>query len=154
MRIAIDADCNGIQLKETLLNDLVASGFNLTDLNHSSGQVGCDYPDVALNMATRIQDGQFEKGILVCGTGLGMAIVANKVPGIYAGACSDIYAAERLCKSNNAQIITLGAQVTGPESAKAIVRVFMESKFEGGRSLPKFQKIQAIESRFAVPVSP
>lgn len=153
MKIAIDADCNGTQLKETLLEFLRASGFDICDLNHSEGLIDCDYPDVALNMATKIQAGEFEKGILICGTGLGMAIVANKVPGVYAGACSDIYAAERLCRSNNAQVITLGAQVTGPESAKVIVRVFLESTFDGGRSQPKVEKIHAIESRYAAPAS-
>ena len=74
-----------------------------------------------------------------------MAITANKVKGIYAGACDDVYAAERLRKSNNAQIITLGSKVIGEESAKAVVSVFLKSDFQGGRSMPKFSRIQEIE---------
>jgi hypothetical protein len=89
---------------------------------------------------------EFSKGVLICGTGLGTAITANKLKGVYAGACEGIFAAERLAKSNNAQIITLGARVTGPETARIIVNAFIETEFQGGRALPKVTRIQDIEN--------
>lgn len=146
MRIVIDSDCNGNDLKQALIAHLRDSGHEVVDLAFNVGAPECHYPDVALNLARRIQAGEFGKGILICGTGLGMAITANKVPGVYAGACSDIYSAERLAKSNNAQVICLGAQVTGIESAKLLVRTFIESEFGAGRSLPKYTRIQQIEN--------
>lgn len=145
MRIVIDSDCNGHELKHALMAHLDNTGHEVVDLHFTDGKCECHYPDVALNLARKIQTGEFTKGILICGTGLGMAITANKVPGVYAGACSDIYSAERLAKSNNAQIIALGAQVTGIESAKLLVQTFVSSEFGGGRSLPKYTRIQEIE---------
>lgn len=149
MKIAIDSDCNGDALKSQLVSYLTESGYSVQDLHFSATKDDVDYPDVAINLAHSIRDGQFDKGILVCGTGQGMAIVANKVPGVYAGACSDIYAAERLCKSNGAQIIALGALVTGLESAKSIVKVFVDSEFQGGRSAPKVEKIKGYEAQLS-----
>ena len=146
MKIAIDADCNGTLLKEQLVQHFSLCGRPLEDLNFTGGNRDCDYPEVAINMARRIQQGDFDKGILICGTGLGMAIAANKVKGVFAGACSDIYAAERLAKSNNAQIIAIGALVTGPESAKTIVSAFLDSEFQGGQSERKIGKIRAFEA--------
>src|SRR5690606_2736485 len=86
-----------------------------------------DYPDVAEEVANAIVRGECERGILLCGTGLGMAIAANKVPGIRAATCHDVYSAERAQKSNNAQILTLGARVIGPELAKKVVSAWLES---------------------------
>jgi ribose 5-phosphate isomerase B len=145
MRIVIDSDCNGHELKTPLIAYLAERGHEVVDLAYTAGRPECHYPDVALNLARRIQSGEFTKGILICGTGLGMAITANKLAGVYAGACSDIFAAERLAKSNNAQIIALGAQVTGAESAKLIAQAFIDATFQGGRSLAKFTRIQEIE---------
>jgi len=145
MRIVIDSDCNGHDHKRALVSHLSEIGHEVVDLDFTASKSECHYPDVALNLARKIQSGEFAKGILICGTGLGMAITANKVPGVYAGACNDIYSAERLAKSNNAQIIALGAQVTGIESAKLLVGAFISSEFGGGRSLPKYTRIQEIE---------
>jgi ribose 5-phosphate isomerase B len=83
--------------------------------------------------------------VLICGTGLGMAMVANKVEGIFAGVCHDVYSAERLRKSNDAQILTLGARVVGPELAKTIVSAWLKSEFEAGRSLPKVERMRELE---------
>lgn len=145
MRVVIDADQNGEELKKILVGSLREAGHEVVDLGYTAAHPESHYPDVAYNLARRIQTGEFAKGVLICGTGLGMAIAANKVKGVYAGACESIYAAERLAKSNNAQIITLGAQVTGAESAKMLVRAFVESEFQGGRSLPKVTRIREIE---------
>ena len=147
MKIAIDSDCNGDALKRIVIEKLGREAFEIVDLNYSASDPECDYPDVAIHLAQRIQYGEFEKGILICGTGLGMAIAANKVRGVYAGSCSDIYAAERLAKSNNAQIIAIGALVTGPESAISIISAFLKSGFQGGPSMRKVNKIKAFEAR-------
>lgn len=147
MKIAIDADSNGCILKKEILAYIRELGYNIKDLAYLEKNKGKDYPDVAYNLAKKIQNKEFDKGILICGTGLGMAIMANKVPGVYAGACNDVYAAERLRKSNNAQILTLGSKVIGEESAKSVAVVFIRSDFEGGRSIPKYNRIQEIEKK-------
>ncbi|HTU02457.1 MAG TPA: RpiB/LacA/LacB family sugar-phosphate isomerase, partial [Candidatus Sulfotelmatobacter sp.] len=88
------------------------------------------------------------RGILMCGTGIGMAITANKVPGVRAATCHDTYSAERARKSNNAQILTMGARVIGPELAKTIVDAWLASEFEGGGSAPKVEKIMEYDEKF------
>lgn len=145
MKLAIDSDKNGMELKKTLLEHLKAKQADITDLDYLNTHEAGDYPDIAYNLALKIKNGEYWRGILICGTGLGMAICANKVQGVYAGACTDAYEAERLVKSNNAQIITLGALVTGVESAKTIINAWLASVFEGGRSLPKVARIREIE---------
>jgi len=107
-----------------------------------------DYPDIALRVAEDIASGKHERGILICGTGIGMAIVANKVPGVRAAQVSDVYQAERARKSSDAQIMTLGAQVVGSELAKMLVDAWLRSEYAGGRSAPKVDKIKAIDERF------
>ncbi|MBC7190109.1 RpiB/LacA/LacB family sugar-phosphate isomerase, partial [Candidatus Aerophobetes bacterium] len=104
-----------------------------------------DYPDKAKEVAEAVARGEFDRGILLCGTGIGMAIAANKVRGIRAACCHDIYSAERARKSNNAQIMTMGAFVIGVELAKMLVDAWLRSEFQGGRSLPKVEKIMKIE---------
>lgn len=145
MKLAIDADSNGLELKQVLIQLLTEKEIDFTDLKYLGSNPDSHYPDVTYHLAKKIQAGQFDRGILICGTGLGMAITANKVKGVYAGSCNDVYCAERLQKSNNAQILTLGAQVTGLESAKIIVCAWLNSEFGGGRSLPKVTRIQEIE---------
>lgn len=145
MKIAIDADNNGAKLKKELLARLSEMGYDIRDLAFLDHNKDKDYPDVAYNLADKIRKKEFDRGILICGTGLGMAIMANKVPGVYAGACSDVYAAERLCKSNNAQVLTLGSKVMGEGSAIAVAEAFIKSEFQGGGSLPKYNRIREIE---------
>ena len=146
MKIAIDADKNGAELKKALIELMKEKGTDYTDLDFLASYPGKDYPDVAYNLALRICEKEYDRGILICGTGLGMAICANKLKGVYAGTCNDAYAAERLVKSNNAKIITIGALVTGVESAKTIISVWLDSEFKGGKSLPKVERIKEIES--------
>ena len=98
MRVVIDSDCNGHELKKILVQSLRESGHEVVDLDFSKANPDSNYPDVALNLGRKIQKGEFPKGVLICGTGLGMAITANKLKGVYAGACEGIYAAERLAK--------------------------------------------------------
>lgn len=142
--VAIGADDAGYNLKEIIKQHLEAQGIEVADYGPSTPDP-IDYPDVAVVLARDIAAHKFERGILICGTGIGMAITANKVPGVYAAQAHDTYSAERARKSNNAQIITLGARVIGPELAKQIVDVWMASEFQGGNSARKVEKIAAIE---------
>lgn len=145
-RVAIDSDMIGMELKKVILKFLKEKCVEFEDLDYLGTHPDLDYPDVAYNLSLKIQRKEFDRGILICGTGLGMAMCANKVKGVYAGACSDVYAAERLVKSNNAQILALGALVTGTESAKNIVAAWLVSEFQGGCSLPKVQRMNEIET--------
>lgn len=146
MRLAIDADDAAINLKNTILAHLVEKGFNIDDLQYSKGRKA-NYPEIAYNLAKKIQSGEYDRGILICGTGLGMAIVANKVKGVYAGSCHDVYSAERLAKSNDANVLTMGERVIGPELAKMVVDAWLGSRFDGGRSIPKVQEMRDIENQ-------
>ena len=144
MRIAVDSDDAGLDLKAALVEHLRASGAVVEDLNFvAAGKA--DYPDIGYNLARRVAGHEFDRGLLICGTGLGMAMIANKVEGIFAGVCHDVYSAERLRKSNDAQILTLGARVIGPEAAKSVVTAWLHSEFEAGRSLPKVERMRELE---------
>ena len=147
-RIALGCDHNAFRLKELIKEHLKSLGRDVEDYGvHSEDPV--DYPDIAERVAEAIAEGKHDRGILICGTGLGMAISANKVPGVYAATCHDAYSAERARKSNNAQVITFGAQVIGPELARALVDVWLDSEFQGGRSQPKVDKIRKIEEKYS-----
>ena len=146
LRVAIDCDDAGTLLKEAICDFLQEVGVEAVDLAYAS-DTPATYPEIGYNLALAVQRGDFSRGILICGTGLGMAIVANKVEGVYAGVCHDVYSAERLRKSNNAQILTLGARVVGPELAKMIVRAWLLSESTDGRSLPKIDRLRALERR-------
>lgn len=144
MKVGIGADDAGFALKEALKQHLTSQGVQVLDYGPPFAEP-VDYPDVALVLARDIAAHRLERGILVCGTGIGMAITANKVTGVYAAQAHDTYSAERARKSNNAQIITLGARVIGSEVAKQIVDAWMRSEFQGGASARKVDKIAAIE---------
>ena len=146
MRIAIDCDDAAVELKDAIYKHILSKGFEIDDLNYS-GSGHKFYPEIGYNLALKIQSGEYERGILLCGTGLGMAIIANKVEGVYAGVCHDVYSAERLRKSNNAQILTMGARVIGTEHAKKIVDAWLDSEFEGRGSSPKVEQIHILEEK-------
>jgi len=146
MKFAIDCDDAGLPLKQPIMEQLRALGVDVTDLNRSA-QSKVDYPDIGYNLAKKISAKEFERGILICGTGLGMAMVANKVEGVFAGTCHDVYSAERLSKSNNAQVLTMGARVIGPELAKMVVVAWVKSEFEAGRSLSKVERMRELERK-------
>ena len=146
MRIAVDCDDAGVELKRVLVEHLRGLGADVQDLN-LLGEKQADYPDIGYNLARRVADKEFDRGVLICGTGLGMCMIANKVAGVYAGVCHDVYSAERLRKSNDAQIITMGARVIGPELAKTVVSAWLKSEFEAGRSGPKVARMRELENR-------
>jgi ribose 5-phosphate isomerase B len=147
MKVAIGSDQNGLNLKNIVKEYITFKGIEVVDFGVNDVEP-VDYPDVALLVANKVAAGDFDRAILVCGTGIGMAIVANKVPGVRAAQCYDVYSAERARKSNNAQVMTLGAQITGSELAKKLVDVWLESEFQGGRSLPKVERINEIDKHF------
>ena len=144
MRIAIGADHNGFDLKNIICEFLKDKKVEYKDFGTYSREP-VDYPDIAKIVAEAVARGEFDRGILICGTGLGMAIAANKVRGIRAATCHDVYSAERSRKSNNCQIMTMGAQIIGPELAKMLVDAWLKSEFQNGRSTPKVRKIMEIE---------
>ncbi|HHW12884.1 MAG TPA: ribose 5-phosphate isomerase B [Firmicutes bacterium] len=147
MRIAIGCDENGYEMKEAIKAHLEQRGVEYEDMGCGAGETVL-YPEIARRVAVSIMEGKFDRGILICGTGLGMAIVANKIPGVRAATCHDVYSAERARKSNNAQIITFGAQVIGNVLATKLVDVWLDSEFAGGRSKPKVDLIDEIDREF------
>lgn len=146
-RVIVGADHFGLPLKNAVREHLVEQGYEVVDIGVST-EDPVDYPDIAEALAERVATGEFDRGVLVCGTGAGMAVVANKVPGVIAVQVGDPYTAERARASNNAQIITFGAQTTGPKVANALVDIFMDAEFQGGRSAPKVDKILAVDRRY------
>ncbi len=147
MKIVIDCDDAAIELKKIVTEHLRKSGAEVTDLDYLGSHEGAFYPEIGYNLALTIQKGEFDRGILICGTGLGMAMIANKVEGVYAGVCHDVFSAERLRKSNDAQVITMGARVIGPELAKTILDAWLKSEFQGGGSTAKVQQMRDLEAK-------
>jgi len=145
LTIAIGADDAATDLKNLIKSHLQSKGIEVVDFSHDIGDNALMYPDIAYNLSSAISEGSYPRGILLCGTGIGMAIVANKVPGVRAAQCHDTFSAERARKSNNAQVLTLGARVIGPELAKNIVNVWLDSEYEGGGSAAKVEKIDYYE---------
>jgi ribose 5-phosphate isomerase B len=144
MKIAIGCDYNALDLKNAIINLLKEKKVEYEDFGTFTKDP-IDYPDIAKKVAYVIAEGKFERGILICGTGLGMAMAADKVKGIRAATCCNVYQAERAIKSNNAQIIALGSLVIGVELAKKLVIAWLNSEFQGGRSERKVKKIMEIE---------
>ena len=145
MRIAIGADHAGFVLKDQLGSLLADAGHEVRDLGtHSAESV--DYPDYAEAVARAVAEGSAERGILVCGTGIGMAIGANRIRGVRAAACIDLFSA-RLCRQHNdANVLTLGSRIVALPLAEAILEVFLATSFEGGRHARRVAKLDG-ESR-------
>jgi ribose 5-phosphate isomerase B len=143
--VAIGSDEAGFRLKGILIDLLEREeGLQVADFGcHSEDPV--DYPDVAFEVARAVARGEHDRAILICGTGIGMSIAANKVPGVRAAQAHDAYSAERARKSNDAQVLALGARVIGPELAKTIVRTWLRSEFAGGGSTRKVAKLKAAD---------
>ena len=142
--IALGSDDAGFPLKEELKEYLRASGHEVLDYGCESPEP-VDYPDVALSVARAVARGEHDRAILVCGTGIGMAITANKVPGVYATVAHDAYSAAKARTSNNAQVLALGARVIAPELAHTLVDVWLNAEFAGGASARKVGKIEQAE---------
>ena len=142
--IAISSDHGGYELKEDLKLFLDEIGYSVEDLGtHNEDSV--DYPDYGVSLSKQVASGAYEKGILICGTGIGMSIVANKVAGVRAALLSDVYSARMSVEHNNANVIVIGGRVTGNQLAREIVKVWLDSVFQGGRHQKRLDKIAELE---------
>lgn len=144
MRVAVGADHLGFPLKESVKAHLEALGHEVVDFGVNDA-APMDYPDVAVVVAREVAASRFERAILVCGTGIGMAITANKVPGVRAATVTDPYSAERAMASNNAQVLCLGGRVVAPHVAAILVDHWLAAEFGGGDSARKVSKINALD---------
>ena len=142
--IAIGADHGGFLLKEEVKTYLTEKGYMILDMGTDS-EASVDYPDYAEKVARAVQSGEVDLGILICGTGIGMAITANKIPGIRAAVVHDAYTAEMSRRHNKANIITFGGRVVGAGVAFSIVDAWLGNRFEGGRHARRVGKIEALE---------
>ncbi|MBX6394627.1 MAG: ribose 5-phosphate isomerase B [Alicyclobacillaceae bacterium] len=148
MKVAIAADHGGYALKEHLKTVLEELGIPYTDFGcHSEASV--DYPDYAVPVAEAVSRGEYDRGVLLCGTGLGMAIAANKVPGIRAVTVHDTFSAKATRQHNDSNVLTMGGRVVGPGLAGDILRIWLQTPFEGGgRHERRLEKIAAAEKRY------
>lgn len=144
MRIAIGSDHAGYHLKGELVEKLQEDGFEVADLGTHSTE-SCDYPDTAKAVSEAVSEGRYDLGILVCGTGIGMSMAANKVPGVRAAVCTETFSARMARAHNDANVLCLGARVVGPGLAYDIAHAFVTSKFEGGRHQRRVDKMTALE---------
>ncbi|WP_343247650.1 ribose 5-phosphate isomerase B [Diplocloster hominis] len=148
MNIAIGCDEAAYQLKMVMIRHLKAQpGVDVTDFGAQAGETVL-YPDVAKAVAEAVARGDYDRGILFCGTGIGMCITANKVPGIRAAVCHDPFSTERARKSNDAQILCMGERVIGQELAEYLVDIWLQCDFSGGGSAPKVERIKEIERSY------
>ena len=144
MKLAMGADHGGYSLKEILKKHLVEAGHEVLDLGtHDTDS--CNYPDYAAKVAYAVADKEAVLGILVCGTGIGMSIAANKVKGIRCVVCSDPYSAQLSRMHNDTNVIAIGARVIGPEMAKMILKLWLETEFEGGRHSRRVDMINRLD---------
>ena len=144
MKIVLGADHGGFELKEVLKKHLADKGYDLCDVGtYDTNSV--DYPDIAKAAAEKITSGEYDWGVLVCGTGIGISIAANKVKGIRCALVTNEYSAEMTKRHNNANMIAFGGRVTGPDLAKSILDAYIAASFEGGRHENRVNKITALE---------
>lgn len=146
MSIYIGSDHAGFGLKNVLREHLKVRGYEVVDLGTFDGAVKVDYPDIAREVAEKVKANKGSAGVLICGTGIGVAIAANKVKGIRAANVHDVTEAELARLHNDANIVTVGARTLGEETAKEILDTFFATSFEGGRHEARIAKITAIEN--------
>ncbi|MBE3554270.1 MAG: ribose 5-phosphate isomerase B [Thermicanus sp.] len=148
MRIAIAADHGGYELKELIKKMIVEElGMEVEDFG-CQGLESVDYPDYALPVAEKVAAGEFDRGILICGTGIGMSIAANKVKGIRAALVHDLYSAKVTREHNDSNVLTMGGRIIGPEIAREITKIWLTSEFTGGRHTRRLDKIAAMEEKY------
>ena len=146
MKLALGCDHGGYPLMQEVKKHLEEKGIEYTDFGTYSEE-SCDYPDFAEKAADAVKSGACDFGILVCGTGIGISIAANKIHGIRAALCSDSYSAEMTRRHNNANMLAMGARVIGVGQALKIVDTFLSTDFEGGRHERRIQKITELENK-------
>jgi ribose 5-phosphate isomerase B len=146
MRIAIASDHRGFQLKEKVLGMLRGKGHEIEDDGTLSDE-SVDYPDFAAIVAAKVSSGQVDRGILICGTGIGMAIAANKFPGVRAAACNDEVTAEMSRRHNDANVLCLSADLLSPRVVERMIEIWIDTEFEAGRHLRRVEKIRELEEK-------
>jgi ribose 5-phosphate isomerase B len=142
--VALGADHAGFPLKEDLKTWLITHGYDVVDLGTQSAE-SVDYPDFSVAVGSAITAGKADRGVLVCGTGIGMAMAANKVPGIRAAACTDAFGARMSREHNDANILALGARITARDAAIEILEIWLGAEFAGGRHARRVEKIAALD---------
>lgn len=142
--IAVACDHGGLELKEKIKAHLIETGYEVRDFGTDSPE-SCDYPDYGAPAARAVAAGECEKGILICTTGIGMSLVANKVKGIRCGLCSDPLSASLTRRHNDTNVLALGAGIVGPNLALEIVDTWLTTEFEGGRHSRRIGKVMALE---------
>lgn len=148
MKIAIGCDHGGLNLKNEIIKHLNSKNIETKDFGTYTSE-SCDYPDIAKDVAEKVAEKEFDFGILVCGTGIGISIAANKVPGIRAALCHDTFSAHATREHNNANILTLGERVVGVGLGLDIVDTFLNSTFQGDRHQRRIDKITEIEKKYS-----
>jgi len=143
MQIALGSDHRGLDLKHFLLSSLADQGHACQDFGCQDKQ-SCDYPDFAQEVTGAVSSGRFDFGILICSTGIGMSIAANKVTGIRAALCNDLFTARRARQHNDANVLCMGGDIIGPGLAGDIVRTFLQETFEGGRHTRRLDKVRSL----------
>jgi ribose 5-phosphate isomerase B len=144
MKIAIGSDHGGFLLKSEILKHIEGKGYEVKDFGcYSTDSV--DYPDIGRAVAEAVAKGEYERGIIICGTGIGISIAANKVPGIRAALCGDCFSAKASREHNNANILAMGERVIGVELAKMITDIWLSTDFVGGRHAIRVDKLSQIE---------
>lgn len=147
MKIAIGSDHGGLRLKREVINHLEKKGIEVKDYGTYTEE-SCDYPDFAKAVGEAVVAKEYDFGILICGTGIGISIAANKVPGVRAALCSDTFSAHATREHNNANILAMGERVIGTGLALDIVDTFLGANFEGGRHENRINKITDIENKY------
>lgn len=147
MKISLACDHGGLNLKNLIKEYLNENGYEVVDFGTDATD-SCDYPDYALPAAEAVAKGECERGIVVCSTGIGVSIVANKVPGVRCAHCHDTYCAEFTRLHNNANMLALGEKVVGAGYALKIVEIFLKTQFEGGRHERRVNKISDVEKKY------
>lgn len=146
MKIAIGADHAGFELKEFLYEVIKEMGHEAIDMGTNSNS-SVDYPDYAEVVSQAVSEGKVDRGILICGTGIGMSIVANKFKNVRAALCNDLYTAKMSRLHNNANVLAIGGRIVGKDLAREIVNVWINTPFEGGRHCRRVEKIHLIERK-------
>jgi ribose 5-phosphate isomerase B len=146
MKIAIGSDHRGFDVKRRIVSILQQLGHEVLDVG-PTGHESVDYPDYAFQVGTAVSEGRVDRGILVCGTGIGMCIAANKVPNVRAAPCHDSITAEMSRRHNNANVLCLSADLLGEELIDRMVRIWLETEFEGGRHARRVEKINRFEAQ-------
>ena len=146
MRVAVAFDHRGVRLRERVLQDLEALGHEVVDLGTDKRQPRIDYPDKARELGEAIRGGEAERGVLICGSGVGASVAANKLPGIRAAVCHDTYSAHQGVEHDDMNVLCLGSEVVGAELATELARAFLAARFDGGeRYVRRLEKIEEME---------